>query len=457
MSEEELEKRTKAQTTRRKITIPYRPERLWRKVIHPNLECHRFSVVVAHRRFGKTVGTINHVIKMCIKNKQRSPQYAYIAPFRNQAQHIAWNYLKYYTHVIPGMKVNESELYVEFPTNYSGADGGRIYIMGADHPDALRGSYWDGVILDEYAQIKPELWNEVIRPALADRDGWAVFIGTPKGQNAFYEMYQRAQREPDWYACMYRADESGLFDEGGRYGPKELEALKRDMSAEAIRQELYCDFTASAYNVLITIDQVTAACEKSYTARDVAGAPKVLGVDVARFGNDRSVFVRRQGLAAFAPKVFQDIDNMDLAARLVAEIDVWRPDAVFIDAGRGEGVIDRCRQLGYQVTEIPFGGKALKDTRYVNKRAEMWDNMRTWLSSGGSLPDVPELKSELVTPEYGFDAANRMKLEPKEHIKERMGKSPDLADALALTFALPVVPRAALERNAMCETDYEPF
>lgn len=455
-SEQELAARTRAKT-RRKIVLPYRPTNLWRKVIHPNLEMHRFSVVVAHRRFGKTVGTINHVIKMCIKNRQRSPQYAYIAPFRNQAQHIAWNYLKYFTHVIPNMKVNESELYVEFPSRFAGASGGRIYIMGADHPDALRGSYWDGVILDEYAQMKPELWNEVIRPALADRDGWAVFIGTPKGQNAFYDVYQRAQRERTWYACMYRADESGLFDEGGRYGPKELAALKKDMSEDAVRQELYCDFTASAYNVLITIDLVTAACKKAYTAQDVAGAPKVLGVDVARFGNDRSVFVRRQGLAAMKPTVFRDIDNMELAAQLMREIEAWRPDAVFVDAGRGEGVIDRCRQMGYQVTEVPFGGKPVKTQRYLNKRAEMWGAMKEWLEAGGSLPDVPELKSELVTPEYSFDAANRMRLESKEHIKERLGKSPDLADALALTFALPVVPKAALERNAMCETDYELF
>lgn len=457
MTEAELAAKTKSKASRNKIVIPYKPERLWRKVIHPNLESHRFSVVVAHRRFGKTVGTVNHVIKKCIQNKRRSPMYAYIAPYRNQAEKIAWNYLKYYTHVIPGVKVNESELYIEFPSRYKGAEGGRIYIMGADHPDALRGTYWDGAILDEYAQIKPELWNEVIRPAIADRKGWVIFVGTPKGQNAFYEMYQRAQKEPDWYDCLYRADESGVFDVGGRCGPEELASMKRDMSEEAIRQELYCDFTASAYNILITIDMVTAACGKAYTARDVAGAPKVLGVDVARFGNDRSVFVRRQGLAAFAPKVFRDIDNMDLAARLIAEIDAWKPDAVFIDAGRGEGVIDRCRQLGYQVTEVPFGGKAVKDKRYVNKRAEMWDGMRDWLAAGGSLPDVPELKTELVTPEYGYDAANRMKLEPKEHIKERMGKSPDLADALALTFALPVVPRAALERNTMCETEYEPY
>lgn len=150
--------------------------------------------------------------------------YAYVAPFRNQAKLIAWNYLKYYTHVIPGVRINESELFIEFPSRYQGAQGGRIYIIGADHPDNLRGTYWDGAILDEYAQIKAELWDEVVRPSLADRNGWCIFIGTPKGQNQFYEIYQKARREPDWYCCMYRADESGVFAPGGRLGPKELEA-----------------------------------------------------------------------------------------------------------------------------------------------------------------------------------------------------------------------------------------
>ena len=395
---------------------------------------------------------------MAVIDDKRAPMYAYVAPFRNQAKQIAWNYFKYYTHVIPGVKVNESELYIELPTKHQGSNGARIYVMGADHPDAVRGTYWDGVILDEYAQMKPEFWNEVLRPALSDRKGWAVFIGTPKGQNSFYEIYQRANREPSWYCAMYRADESGVFDEGGRYGPEELELMKRDMSEDSIRQELYCDFTASAFNVLITIDMVTNAVDKYVDRAALAAAPKVMGVDVARFGNDSCVITRRQGLAAMKPLIYRDVNNMEFAAILMREIDNFRPDAVFIDAGRGEGVIDRCRQMGYSVTEVNFGSKSIHPEKYINKRVEMWDAMKAWLMAGGSLPDIPELKTELVTPEYEFDAAGRMKLEPKEKIKERMGKSPDIADSLALTFAYPVV--AAADRiyaGDNCNTDYEPF
>lgn len=395
---------------------------------------------------------------MAVKNEKFMPKYAYVAPYRNQAKQIAWEYLKFYTHVIPGIKVNESELYVELPSKHKGANGARIYIMGADHPDALRGTYWDGVVLDEYAQIKPALWNEVINPAIADRKGWVIFIGTPKGQNQFYEIYQKAEKEADWFCCMYRADESGLFAVGGRYGPDELELMKKNMSEDAVRQELYCDFTASAFNILITIDLVNKSLEKAYMPAEIAGMAKIMGVDVARFGNDRCVITKRQGLVAYEPVVYKDIDNMAFAAHLMREMERWQPDAVFVDAGRGEGVIDRCRQMGYSVTEVNFGGRSDYPERYVNKRVEMWDSIKEWLDQGGSIPDIPELKTELVTPEYSFDAAGRMKLESKESIKERMGKSPDIADSLALTFAFPVSPKRAFGGSkGKCNTEYELF
>ena len=256
---------------------------------------------------------------------------------------------------------------------------------------------------------------------------------------------------------MYRADESGVFDEGGRYGPAELERMKRDMSADAVRQELYCDFTASAYNVLITIDLVSKAVERNYQAEELRGAPVVLGVDVARFGNDRSVIFRRQGLMAYEPIVYEDIDNMTLAARVMELSDRYKAQAVFIDAGRGEGVIDRCRQLGYDVVEVNFGAQATQKGKYINKRSEMWDDMKKWLEAGGCLPQNAQLKTELTTPEYDFDAANRMRLESKEKIKERMGASPDVADALALTFAYPVHTNVQWAGRDTCNTNYDPF
>lgn len=440
----------------KKIIIPYRPRKYAIEHIHPNLESHQYSVLVCHRRFGKTVLAINHLIKQAVICKKTMPRYAYIAPFKTQAKAVAWSYLKYYTHVIPGITVNETELYVELPAKHSGMPGARIYVCGADKPDSLRGVYWDGVILDEYAQIKPVLWDEVLTAALLDRSGWAVFIGTPKGQNQFYDKWLEAQKKAGWYACMVRWDESGLFADNGEYGPERIQSLRQEMSAEAFRQEMECDFTASAFNVLIRIDDVTAAASRTYTENDISMAPKIMGVDVARFGNDRCVIIRRQGLVAFEPKTYRDIDNMTFAAYLMHEIDSWQPDAVFVDAGRGEGVIDRCRQMGYDITEVNFGSRSVYPEKYANKRVEMWDAAAAWIKSGGALPQSPELKSELTFPEYSFDSANRMKLMSKEEIKELTGKSPDIADSLALTFAYPVMARDFGQgRQKRCNTDYD--
>lgn len=415
----------------RKIVIPYCP-RSPQDVIHPEFESHRFSVLVAHRRLGKTVLALNHMIKMALLCTRKDPRYAYIAPFLKQAKLISWSYVKYYTSTIPGIKINESELSVKLPNDAT------IYLFGADNPDALKGTYLDGVILDEYAQFKPEVFGEVIRPTLSDRKGWCVWIGTPKGQNQFLEIYETAQKNmnegnKEWWCGIYRADETNVIEE------EELKQLKAVLSDATYRQEMLCDFSAAADNVLITIDLCSESVKKKYTEGDVHGSPRILAVDPARFGDDRSVIIRRQGLQAFTPKVFTKIDNMRLVAEVVTEINEWKPDAVFIDAGRGEGVIDRLRQLGYDnIIEINFGGSPFAPGAYANKRAEMWDTMKQWLLDGGAIPDHHGMKADLVVPTYEYDSANRMKLEAKEKIKERLGKSPDVADSLALTFAMPI-------------------
>lgn len=415
------------------IVIPYTPRPLWRDTIHPALTANRFAVLVCHRRFGKTVGTVNEMIRKAILNDKKAPVYAYVAPYRNQAKRVAWEYLKYYTNPIPGRAVNESELYVELPTRHNGSPGARLYIIGADHPDALRGIYLDGVILDEYADIKPELWGGVIRPALADREGWAVFIGTPKGQNQFYEMYQHAEKSAGWYSCIYRADETDVIP------TDEIADMKAQMTDMEIRQELLCDFTASASDVVIPIDLVGAAAERELTEKDVEGQPVILGVDVARFGDDRTVLCVRQGLLVKEVQTFTGLSTMDAADRVLVLLQKERPQGVFIDAGAmGAGVIDRLRQLGYAVSEVNFGGAALDTERYANIRAEMYFKCRDWLTAGGAIPQDAELKTELSTVEYRFNTTGRIILEPKDRVKERTGKSPDLADALALTFARPV-------------------
>lgn len=423
------------------VTIPYCP-RYPQDDIHAGLERARFSVIVAHRRMGKTVCVLNHVIKQALLIPRLDGRFAYVAPYRNQAKAIAWDYLRRFAGVLPKIHFNESELECTL------LNGSRIRLYGADNPDAMRGVYFDGVVLDEVADMKPNVWGEIIRPALSDRNGWAVFIGTPKGQNLFYELYESAARD-GWFRALYRADETNVMP------VEELEAARETMSDAQYRQEFLCDFSAACDNVLITIDLVSKAASKKLLPRDVEGAPRVIGVDVARFGDDRSSICKREGLYCHDIDTVEKLDNMTVAGIVARQIDEFKPDAVFVDAGRGEGVIDRLRQLGYDVIETNFGHRAIEDKRYANKRSEMWDKVRAWIEAGGAIPNDSALKSDLSAPTYSFDAAGRMVLERKEHIKERGLRSPDLADALALTFAAPVRPKQM--QSARADTEFDLF
>ena len=192
----------------------------------------RWAVLVCHRRAGKTVATICDTIRRAVMEKKPDGRYAYIAPYYAQAKNIAWDYLlKFAAPAI--VKANQSELWVEL------VNGAKIRLFGADNPDALRGLYLDGVVLDEYADMKPRLWGEIVRPLLTDRQGWATFIGTPKGHNAFYEIYNEAQKNPNWYVKTLRADQSGLLPES------ELLDAQATMSDNQYEQEFLCSFEAA--------------------------------------------------------------------------------------------------------------------------------------------------------------------------------------------------------------------
>jgi phage terminase large subunit len=158
------------------ITIPYRP-REHQLAIHDAVDSHRFAVAVCHRRFGKTVAAINQIIKAAVLCGRDNPRYAVVCPTYTQAKRVAWDYVTQYTQPLDP-KVNISELRVDFM-------GRRISLYGADSPDSLRGIYLDGVVLDEVGDMNPKIWTEILRPALADRGGWALFIGTPKGPEPF--------------------------------------------------------------------------------------------------------------------------------------------------------------------------------------------------------------------------------------------------------------------------------
>jgi phage terminase large subunit len=208
----------------------YKP-RPQQRILHDSLK--RFNALVAHRRFGKTVFCINELILKAGSNPAPDSRYGYIAPQFNQAKDIAWDYLKRFTAGIDGVEKNESELRVDLPW------GARIRLYGADNADRLRGGYFDGVVLDEYGNFDPRVWPEILRPMLADRLGWAIFMGTPFGRNDFATKYEEALTDPDWYAAMFKASQTGIIPQS------ELTAAAKDMTPDQYAQEFECSFDAA--------------------------------------------------------------------------------------------------------------------------------------------------------------------------------------------------------------------
>lgn len=222
-------------------------------------------------------------------------------------------------------------------------------------------------------------------------------------------------------------------------------------------------FPPLSSNALFGPDAVSEAMKRVIPEAAYKYEAKVMGVDVARFGDDRTVIALRQGRVAFAPKVLRNLDTMQVAGQVALAFDRHKPDAIFVDqATFGAGVLDRLVQLGYPALGVDFGGKPVTDTKYANRRAEMWFLMSEWVKAGGSLPNMPELVAELTTPTYKFNEHNALQLEKKSEIKKRTGVSPDIADAMGLTFAAPVAPRDVRELlTANTRTgkaaDYDPF
>ena len=232
------------------VEIPYKP-RPQLADFHSRTE--RFACLVAHRRFGKTVGAINDLIRDALTIDRQNVRVAYIAPYYRQAKAIAWDYLKEFTAPIPDIEVNASELRIDLP------NGARIRLFGADNYDAMRGLYFDSVVLDEPADFPASAWPTVIRPALADRKGRATFIGTPKGKNDFWEIYNHARHDKDWFCAMYKASETNILD------ADELEEAKRTMGDDRYEQEFECSFEAAIQGAYYAVEMKKAKEDKRIT------------------------------------------------------------------------------------------------------------------------------------------------------------------------------------------------
>ena len=239
------------------VVLPYRPRRLQFEV-HRALDRARFSALVCHRRFGKTVLAVNHLIKAALACTKPRPRFGYIAPTYAQGKAIAWDYFQHYSAPIPGVAINQSELRIDYP------NGGQVRIYGGDNPDSLRGLYFDGVVLDEYGLHRPAVFTEVIAPALSDRGGWALFIGTPNGKNQFYDVVQKAKAlqadgDPHWHYAAYKVTDTGYVNAA------ELAHARAAMTEDEYAQEYLCSFEASVRGAYYAKEMAAAENEGRIT------------------------------------------------------------------------------------------------------------------------------------------------------------------------------------------------
>lgn len=318
------------------------------------------------------------------------------------------------------------------------------------------------IIFDEASAIPDIIW-ETIEGALTDSGTsqimWFAFGNPTRNTGRFKECFGRLKHR--WNHQQIDSRTSRLTNKA------QIANWIEDYGDDSdfVRVRVKGMFPRAGSTQLIPLDVI----EKAQKSDPISNLyePLILAVDVARFGDDQSIILRRRGRdARLGTLKFRGIDTMQLAARVAAEIAACRPDAVFIDEGGvGGGVVDRLRQLGHSVVGVNFGGSAdgpVSGTLVANKRAEMWVKMRDWLSSGGAIdPADHDLAADLGSIEYSFDLHNQILLESKKDMKKRGLASPDCADALAMTFAHPVALRQSLPsyggRSTLHRTEWDPM
>lgn len=292
------------------------------------------------------------------------------------------------------------------------------------------------LIYDEASAIADPVW-EVSEGALTDEQTiiiWLAFGNPTKNTGRFRECFGKFKHR--WKT--YQIDSREVEGTNKEQIQKWIEDYGED--SDFVRVRVRGEFPRAGSSQFIPGD-VVALCRR-YKAASVAGLPKILSVDVARFGDDQTVIGTRQGRKAVILGKYRGLDTVQVAERIIEFLGRENPDATVVDAdGIGAGVVDHLRFRGYKERLFEFHGglPAFNSAAYFNKRAECWGAMRDWLQAEAELPDDPELESDLTSPEYGFSSKQQIQLERKEDMKKRGLASPDCGDMLAMTFGVKVL------------------
>lgn len=408
----------------------------------------RRAVAVWHRRCGKDSLALNLEASKALT--ERVGVYWHMLPLNTQARKVIWDGVDRYgrrmiDQAFPKelrQSTNDQEMKIVFK------NGSVWQCVGSDNYDALVGSNPVGVVFSEYS-VTPKAataWD-YIRPILAENGGWALFIYTPRGHNHGYALYNQA-KAAGWFTELLTVDDTKAI-------PAEAveEERRAGMSEAMIQQEFFCSFEAvnDEELKLISFDLIAPSLDREIAEKP--DMPLVIGVDPARFGDDKTAIARRRGRSVFRLERFAKKSVTEIANIVASIIRLEKPARVFIDAGGlGAGVEDilRDRGFGSVVRGVNFGERAENPERFVNRRAEMWFRVKEWLQSSApvSVVNACDIREDLTAPMIMYDQLGRLGLEPKAEIKKRILRSTDVGDAVALTFAEQVhLDRFALDEQ----------
>jgi len=425
--------KSNAQVEEKQIEIPFK-FRAPQLLIYNKLKDHRFVTAICHRRLGKTYFAVYWLISEALRTSRFDFRGYYFSMTQKSAKLVSWNYFKQLCHPLKELglvKYRETELQVIF------WNGAIITLAGSENIENYRGIYVDAVVCDEIASWQNATYSyfEVLRPALSDRLGRMLAIGTVKGLDMLYDFYQRGisdlPADIDWYSLKLPVTSTNVLPKS------EVLDLEYSLSPDAYAREMLCDFFAESPDVLITGEEVNQAMHRVVPdMRSRRISEVVFGVDVGRgHGGDPTVVYMRQG--KYVEKLYSSSsdDNMLAADKISRLIKIHRPVSVFIDAGFGSGIIDRLQRLGHLdvVVEVYFNSGSPDQSCY-NLRSCIYYRLKHWLKSGGYLPKDERLFKELVNQELQEDPGNRIRLASKKLISQRIGGSCNDSDALALTL-----------------------
>jgi hypothetical protein len=401
----------------------------------------RIAVASGHG-IGKTA-LISWIIKWFLATRP-DPQVVVTANTSNQLSSKTWRELakwnalsldgKLYTHTATRFALRGAE-----STWFASA------IPWSEHnSEAFAGTHDKNVLMlfDEASNIAQVIWDVAEGAMTTDGAKWVAFGNPTRNTGAFRECFGKFRHR--WITRQIDSRSAKMCN---------LEQIQRWIAdygedSDFVRVRVKGEFPRAGSNQFISGEDVDSCVE--YVAEGFEDFPRVMAVDVARFGDDSSVICIKQGRLVYPLIKFKGLDTMQLAGKVVEEIPKWKPAAVVIDGvGIGAGVVDRVTQLnyGHLVTELNGGSAPTDQITYFNRRAELWGLMRDALHAGMEIPDDRQLRDDLIGPEYGFTAKNQIQLEKKEDMKKRGLASPDCGDALAMTFAVSPCVQEPMAKN----------